>query len=343
MFDTIRSRAPLRISFAGGGTDVSPYPEMKEGCVISTSIDRYAYVTLNLTSKNKIIVKSQDYGLFESFDSISDLIKNGKLDLVTTTMKSLGVTNTSFESILHVDAPPGSGLGSSSALIVSLIGALSKLGNFHFSHYDLAEKAFQIERQELGIEGGRQDQYASTFGGFNFFEFKKDHVEVTPLRIRKSIINELLASILICDTTITRLSSNILKRQSNSYLSGDKDVIDNLDLIKKSAYDMKHALLRGKIGEISRLLHEGWLYKKKLDSGISPPKIDKLYDVALQAGSYGGKLMGAGGGGHFLFICEPERREDVARAMMKEGCKIHRINFDKEGLQVWEKKNDEVA
>ncbi|MGI0088367.1 MAG: GHMP kinase [Nitrosotalea sp.] len=338
----IRSRAPLRVSFAGGGTDVDPYPEMKGGAVISTTIDRYAYVSLKLNTKNEVSVKSQDYGLLETFRDISEMVYDGKLDLVKAAIKIVGIRNPSFDSLLHVDAPPGSGLGSSAAVSASLIGALAVLAGTHLTQYEIAEKAYHIERVELGIKGGRQDQYATVFGGFNFLEFKKSSVEVTPLRIRTPILNELLASILVCDTNITRLSGKILERQSKSYTEGGASVLENLDFIKQSAYDMKNSMVRGNMKEIGELLHLGWLHKKKLTSGITTPQLDAIYDKALESGAMGGKLMGAGGGGHFMFICDPDKREDVSREVTKLGCKIVKINFDREGLQVWKSNNGRI-
>ena len=341
--EIIRSRAPLRISFAGGGTDVSPYPELKGGAVISTTIDRYAYVSLQANQENRVQVKSHDYNLLETFENISDMTYDGRLDLAKAAIKILNLEKTYFDALIHVDSPPGSGLGSSSAVAVSLIGSLSYLLRKDLSTYEIAEKAYDVERVELGIKGGKQDQYASSFGGFNLLEFKKSSVDVTPLRIRHEILNELLASIVICDTQVTRLSANILERQSKSYSKGSNTIDSNLDFIKKSAYDMKASLIKGDMTSMGELLHEGWMYKKRLDSEISNSSIDKIYDTALENGASGGKLLGAGGGGHFLFICDPDKRNEVSRVVEKLGCKQIKINFDTEGLQVWKKNNDHIT
>lgn len=338
----IRSRAPLRISFAGGGTDVEPYPSMKGGAVISTTIDRYAYVSIMMNKSNRVTLKSQDYGLLETFKNISDVSYNGKLDLAKAAIKALEISKIGFDSLIHVDAPPGSGLGSSSAVAVSLIGSLSAMVGIKLSQYEIAEKAYHIERVELGIKGGRQDQYAAVFGGFNFLEFKKSGVEVTPIRIRGEVLNELLASLLICDTGVTRLSGKILERQSKSYSTGKIDIMDNLDFIKQSAYDMKNALVRGNMKSVNELIHIGWLHKKKLASGISNKNIDRIYEKARNAGALSGKLMGAGGGGHFMFLCDPDRKEEVSRQVMKMGCKIVKANFDTDGLQVWKNDNNHI-
>jgi len=339
----IRSRAPLRISFAGGGTDVEPYPSMAGGAVVSTTIDRYAYVSIQSNKKKKIIIKSQDYGLFETLQNFAKINYNGKLDLAKAAIKILQKQNLYFDALLHVDAAPGSGLGSSSAMTVSLIGGLSALGKKSFSKHEIAKKAYEIERIELGIKGGKQDQYAAVFGGFNLLEFKKSTVRVIPLRIKKEILNELLASIVICDTGITRKSSHILERQAKSYEDGGKPVLKNLDYIKKSAYEMKKALLKGNMKEIGELLHVGWIHKKKLDSKISTPRIDKFYEKILKNGAKGGRLLGAGGGGHLLILCDPDRRQDIFKLIAKNNWKTVKINFDSDGLQVWKNNNDIVV
>ena len=206
----------------------------------------------------------------------------------------------------------------------------------------IAEKAFNIERIELGIKGGKQDQYAAAFGGFNLLEFKKKSVSVKPLKLKKEFLNELLASILICNTNITRLSGNILERQSKSYSTSNPNIMENLDFIKKSTFKMKDYLLSGDIKQVSELLHEGWIHKKQLDSKISSRKLDSLYDAGIKNGAFGGKLLGAGGGGHFLFLCDPDKREQISKIMQKRGCGIVKVNFDFDGLQVWENKNHKI-
>jgi len=222
---SIRSRAPLRISFGGGGTDVSPYPETEGGAVLSTTIDQYAYCNLSLIDNKTIEVVSQDYNILEIFNNISDLQYNGRLDLIKAGLKTLGLDERGFRITLFADAPPGSGLGSSSAITVALVGCLYQNNNRSLPSYEIAEIAYKIERFELGIKGGMQDQYASSFGGFNFIEFKKDSVIVNPLRLRNEITNELLASTLLCDTGIRRLSGDIINKQIESFNKKDADVI----------------------------------------------------------------------------------------------------------------------
>lgn len=338
----IRSKAPLRISLGGGGTDVYPYTENFGGAIISTTIDRYANVTIKENKENLLRVISQDYNLLEIFDSISDLRNKGKLDLVRASFGFLNLNRTNIDTILHVDAPPGSGLGSSSALTVALVGAIKNLQNKTLDPYDIAHTAYVIEREEAKIKGGMQDQYASAFGGFNFIEFKKNSVEVNPIRLKPEIKNELFASLILCDTGDTRLSANILERQINSYEQKNEIILKNLHSIKQIAYDMKNSLIKGNLKEIGEMLHDNWILKKTLDKEISNSKIDKIYDSAISAGAIGGKLLGAGGGGHLLFVADPENKIHVENELQKSGCKIVKFNFDENGLQSWKIDNGRV-
>jgi len=331
---TIRSRAPLRITFGGGGTDVEPYPSMVGGAVVNAAIDRYAYASLHPSDKGYFAIHSQDYDMREKIHDASEIVYDGRLDLIKAVVKT-SMPRHRFDASIHVDSPPGSGLGSSSALTVSLLGAMNLWTGKRASPQQIAEDAVVIERSEVGIRGGKQDQYAAAFGGFNLLEFKRDSVSVERLSLKKSFLNELLASVLICDTNATRLSGNILERQSKRYSGSNPEVMKSLDFIKESAFAMRDCLLSGDMREIGRLLHDGWVHKKRLDPEISNERIDSLYDAGMASGATGGKLMGAGGGGHLIFICDPDRRERVSKAMGERGCSIVKINFDFDGLQVW--------
>lgn len=332
----IRSRAPLRISLGGGGTDVSPYPETNGGAVISTTIDRYAYVTIKTNQDSNLRVFSQDYDLLEIFRSVSDIQYNGKLDLIKAALKFLKVNETRMDIILSVDSPPGSGLGSSSALTVALIGALTKFKNENMTLYDIADSACKIEREEAGIKGGMQDQYAAAFGGFNFIEFRSNSVVVNPLRLRLEIQNELLASMILCDTGVTRLSAKILDRQIRSTTENQQTVMESLHYIKQLAYNMKDSLIKGNLKELGELLHSSWEYKKRLYREITNDYIDKLYSKAISAGAIGGKLLGAGAGGHILFLCQLENRQKIVKELKSGGCQIVKFNFDSNGLETWQ-------
>lgn len=342
MDTTIRSRSPLRISFAGGGTDVPPYPELYGGAVISTTIDRYAYVTLKTNSHKGIRIISQDYNLFEEFQKISDMKIDGKTNLIKAAVIQAGLKNANLDIIVHADSPPGSGLGSSSALAVGLIGCLSKYLNEHLTAYEIAERAIELERKLVGIKGGYQDQYASTFGGFNLIEFGKS-VIVNPLRLRAEVLQELLASMILIDTGKTRLSGNILKHQISKYEKKDSKTIEHLDVIKKLVYDLKDQLLRGNIREVGHSLDMHWNHKRKIDKNITNPRINSIYKKAKEVGIFGGKLLGAGGGGHMLFLCEPERKHEVVKAIKKTGAEIVKFNFDNNGLRTWMLEGQQVV
>lgn len=338
----IRSRAPLRISLGGGGTDVSPYPEIKGGAVLSTTIDRYAYVTIKENHEDTIRIFSQDYNLIEIFEKISEIKNDGKLNLVKAGLNYLNVDERGIDITIHVDSPPGSGLGSSSALTVSLIGAINELKEISMDSTQIARTAIEIERNKAGIKGGKQDQYAAAFGGFNFIEFKKDDVFVHPLQLDKSIINEFFTSLILFDTRKTRLSANILDRQIKSYEERKSIVMESLDSLKDIAYEMKQCLLDGNIFDFGELMNKNWKMKQNLDDQITNNEIDSIYDAGINAGAIGGKLLGAGGGGHMLFLCEIDKRQNVINEVSKLGCNNIKFNLDNRGLQSWTVDNGKV-
>jgi len=335
----IRSRAPLRISFGGGGTDVPPYPEEKGGAVLSTTIDKYAYCTLVGRDDDSINVKSLDYDLVARYQINGELKYDGKLDLVKAAIRTMDV-KTGFDLFLHSDSPPGSGLGTSSALVVALVGAFKQWLKLPLTDYDIAELAYRIERDEAGIKGGRQDQYAATFGGFNFIEFLGKTTIVNPLRIRQDTINELQYRLMICYTGGTRVSAGILDDQVTAYVEKKEKVVQALQEAKELAYRMKNSLLRGRINEFGLLLHDAWCCKKQFSGKITDDRIDELYELARQSGAIGGKLLGAGGGGYLLFLCEFDKWHIVAEKLEQAGGKIVGFAFDLSGMQSWEVSED---
>jgi D-glycero-alpha-D-manno-heptose-7-phosphate kinase len=329
-----RSRAPLRISFCGGGTDVSPYPEERGGVVLSATINKYAFASLVSRADSRVKITSLDYDVVAKYRHSEEVKFDGKLDLVKAVVKRLGGSS-GLNLFVHSDAPPGSGLGSSSTMVVALIGAFGEWLSKPLTDYEIAELAYQIERVDLRIAGGRQDQYAATFGGFNFIEFSKDHTVVNPLRIKLSTLNELEYRLLLCYTGETRLSAGILKRQIESYVTRKKQVVRALDSLKVHTLRMKDALLLGKLDVLGELLHEAWLNKKRLDRQISSPKIDELYSVARRNGAIGGKVLGAGGGGYLLVLCRFDRKHIVAEKLEKAGGQIVEFGFEFRGLDTW--------
>jgi D-glycero-alpha-D-manno-heptose-7-phosphate kinase len=330
----IRSKAPLRISFAGGGTDVPPYPEERGGAVLSTTINKYAYATLIPRKDDTINVKSLDYDIVAKYHTDEKLFYNGELDLIKAVINNMGTTQ-GLDLFMHSDAPPGSGLGSSSTVVVTLVGIFQKWLNRPLTHYDIAELAYKIERVDLNIKGGKQDQYAATFGGFNYIEFNAESTIVNPLRIHRTVLNELEYSLLLVYTGRTRLSANIIKEQMDKYIKKEKKSIEALDEMKTICIDMKNALLKGNLGEFGELLHKGWEHKKKLASKISNPEIDKLYQTARQNGAVGGKLLGAGGGGYLLLFCDFDKKHIIAEKLEKLGGQPVDFGFDFKGLQNW--------
>lgn len=331
----IRARAPLRISFGGGGTDVSPYAEEHGGCVLSCTIDKYSYASLMTRDSGSININSLDYDVLTSYNPGEQVNYDGKLDLVKATLSKMGITQ-GMDIFLHSDMPPGSGLGASSTITVVLVGLFKHWKRLPMTDYDIAELAYRIEREEVGIKGGRQDQYAATFGGFNFIEFFHDETIVNPLRIKQAILNELQYRLMLCYTGKHRLSAGIIEDQVKSYVQGKGEVIRALDETKNLAIKMKNALLLNKIDELGHLLHHGWLAKKKFSSQITDTQIDRLYEVARRNGALGGKLLGAGGGGYFLFLCQFDKWHKVAQEVEKCGGKVVNFAFDFNGLQTWE-------
>ena len=325
----------MRISFCGGGTDVPPYPEEKGGVVLSTTIDKYAYATLIPTEGEGFTVRSLDYNVIAKFDTPSDMIYNGELDLVKAALRWMGIKG-GCRLFLHSDAPPGSGLGSSSTMVVALVGLLQRYLKRPMTAYEIAEAAYVIERKELGIQGGMQDQYAATFGGFNLIEFNPNAVIVNPLRISYDTLSELEYHLVLCYTGRTRLSANILRDQVESYVQKNEDVMAALDQMKKLTIEMKNALLTGRLDDFGALMHEAWLQKKKLAKQITNPEIEKMYDAALRTGASGGKILGAGGGGYLILYCDFEKKHLVTGALENLGGKVVEFRFDHEGLRTWE-------
>lgn len=328
-----RGRAPLRISFGGGGTDVAPFCEEQGGAIIGSTINKYAYCSVVPRDDDEIIVHSLDFDMTIKFNAKENFIYDGKLDLVKAAMKAMDI-NQGCEVYLQCDAPAGSGLGTSSTVMVAILKALARWKNAELEGYELADLAYQVERIDLGISGGYQDQYAATFGGFNFIEFHgRNQVVVNPLRIRKEIINELQYNMLLCYTGGIHVSANIIDDQVKNY--SKKEGFEAMCEVKQLAYDMKDALLTGQLNEFGRLLDDGWEAKKRMSTKITNPQIDMLYQSAKSAGALGGKLLGAGGGGFLLIYCPYNVRHEVARRLEAAGGQLTDWVFELRGAQSW--------
>lgn len=336
-----RAKAPLRVSFAGGGTDVPPFPAREGGAVLNATINRYAFGALRPNTNGKIGIESVDLGLALSFNATDVPAYDGNLDLVKAAIQKLGGQDTTgYDLFLHSDAPPGSGLGSSSTMMVVLVGLFKELKNLPLTDYDTADLAYVIERKHLGIEGGLQDQYAATFGGFNFMEFGQGQVIVNPLRISQDVLNELEHNLLLCYTGTTRRSDRIIEDQMARYERGEQATVEGLRKQKEVAIAMKNALLQRRLRVFAELLAEGWESKKKLSPKVSTERMDEMYEQARRHGALGGKIPGAGGGGYMLFYCMFEGKHKVAEALRCMGAQTCEFSFESRGLQTWTVKDD---
>ncbi len=333
----------MRISFAGGGTDVPPYPALEGGLVLNATINKFAWGSLRERDDDQITIDSADMGMSLSYRIGTELPFDGKLDLIKAGLKRLGAANSrGFDVFLHSDAPPGSGLGSSSALMVALTGLMKEFCRLPLTDYETAKLAYTIEREDLGIPGGLQDQYAATFGGFNFIEFSADRVIVNPLRIRQETMNELEHNLLLCFTGTTRRADHIIDDQSERFRQQVQLAVDGLRQQKTIAVEMKNALLQGSLEEFGRLLDAAWQAKKDLSSRISNAHIDELYRAAKAAGARGGKITGAGGGGYMLFYCQFEKKHKVAEALRGLGATPTDFAFELHGMQTWRAAEEEA-
>ena len=336
----LRARAPLRVSFAGGGTDVPPFPRLEGGAVLSATISSFAYSTLRPRADNLVTVQSLDFGLSVNFGIDDPIVFDGELDLpkaaIRRVMSHPGAHRSSgFDLFLHTNAPPGSGLGSSSAVVVCVVGVVAEHCGLDLTNYEVAEMACLLERQDLGISGGLQDQYAAAFGGFNFMEFTGDEVLVNPLRIQESTVRELEHNMLLTYTGRTRFSDHIIEDQVARFEAGESEAVNGLRAQRELAVEMKRLLLRGEVNEFGVMLGEAWRQKRRMSDRISTPLIDEAVDVALRNGALGGKVTGAGGGGYMLFCCEFERRHLVAESLIKLGLTVSEFSFSKNGLTTW--------
>ncbi|MBA2720935.1 MAG: GHMP kinase [Chloroflexi bacterium] len=332
----IRAKAPLRISLAGGGTDVPPFPELEGGCVLSTTINRYAWGTLEPREDAEIHITSLDFGISRSYGSHEELTFDGQLDLAKAAIKQLsGDDGVGFDLFLHSDAPPGSGLGSSSAMIVALVGLLKEFRHLPLTDYEVAELAYRIEREDLGIQGGLQDQYAAAFGGFNFIEFLADRVIVNGLKVNPDILNELEYNLLLCNTGGVRLSSHIIEDQVARYERQEAESLDALRQLKALTIEMKNAILNRRLDLLGEMLDLEWHHKKRMSAKISTPHLDELYQLARDKGALGGKITGAGGGGYMLLYCPFKQKQQIREAMVAAGCEIHEVALEPQGLQTW--------
>jgi len=336
----IRSKAPLRLGLAGGGTDVSPYSDLYGGAILNATISMYAYATIQPRDDNKIILNSIDKKQRFEFNSAEYLEINNQFDLAKGIYNRIVSEFTkkplSFELTTFVDAPPGSGLGTSSTLVVTILGAFAEWLGLPLGEYDLAHLAYEIERIDLNMAGGKQDQYAATFGGVNFMEFyKDDKVIVNPLRIKSVYLNELAYNLILYNTETSRLSSKIIEAQTSNVRKKNEVTMEATHKLKQQAIMMKEAILKGELDKIGEILDFGWQNKKLMAKDITNPFIDNIYETAINNGATGGKISGAGGGGFMVFYCPNNTRIKVIEALKKFGGEPKRYEFTTQGLTTW--------
>jgi D-glycero-alpha-D-manno-heptose-7-phosphate kinase len=336
----IRSKAPLRIGLAGGGTDVSPYSDLYGGKVLNATINLYARVSIEPLDNGKIVLESIDMDEHQVLDSDSQLELDGKLEILkgvyNRVVRDFINKPLSFKLTTFVDVPKGSGLGSSSTITVAVLGAFVEWLNLPLGEYDIAHLAYEIERVDLKMAGGKQDQYAATFGGINFMEFEaNDKVIVNPLRIKSDYLNELENNILIYYTGTSRLSAQIIEKQSENFSKNSDNAIEAAHKLKEQAVLMKEAILMGKLDRIGDILDFGWQNKKQTAGGISNPIIDELYEKAKMAGASGGKISGAGGGGFMMIYAPANARYTVIKALSDFGGLFYPFDFTSTGLTTW--------
>ncbi|MBQ9545824.1 MAG: dehydrogenase [Bacteroidales bacterium] len=335
----IRSKAPLRLGLAGGGTDVSPYSDIYGGAILNATISMYAHTTIIPTDDGKVVFEAPGKHLREEYTNATEVDTDGYFIL------HKGVYNRIVRQFTHkplslricsyVDAPAGSGLGTSSTLVVSILGAYVEWLKLPLGEYDIARLAYEIERIDLGLAGGKQDQYAATFGGFNFMEFIGDNVIVNPLRVRQRYIDELTHNLVLYYTDTSHVSANIIKEQQQNVKSKNNNSIESMHKVKEQSLLMKEVLLKGEIDRIGEILDFGWQYKKQMAKSVSNERIDNIYNTALAAGATGGKISGAGGGGFMFFYCPEASRHTVIDALESLGGQAKRYDFTAEGLKTW--------
>ncbi len=337
----IRARAPLRLGLAGGGTDVSPYCDIYGGLVLNATIDKYAYTTIEPATDGRVRFIATDRQEEWEGEAQPKLDLDGKLDLHKGVYNRIVKEFNQGEPLpmtltTYSDAPPGSGLGSSSTLVVSMVKAFVEWLNLPLGEYDIAHLAYEIERIDVNLSGGRQDQYAATFGGFNFMEFAHDdRVVVNPLRIKNWIISELEACLLLYFGGVSRQSAEIIDEQVSNVKRKESKAIEATHALKQEAIQMKESLLKGDFDRLVDSMNAGWEAKKRMAKSISNPQIEESYELAKRAGMKAGKISGAGGGGFMMLLVDPAKRMNVMRALRQTEGQVYSCHFTKYGTQGW--------
>jgi len=331
----IRAKAPFRVSFGGGGTDLPPYCVEHGGCVINTTIDRHIFITIEPRSDRDININAINFNKHFTF-KIGDKDYSEDFEIFKGVVNVLNIDN-GFDISIYSDLPAGSGMGGSSSLSVALIGAFNKYYNFGFTPHEIAQKAYEIERIELEQKGGYQDQFAAAYGGFNFMEFS-DKVKVIPVDTTTEMVNELHYRLILCYVGGSHFSSDIQNEVLEGYEIEKKSIMESMQDLKDVAYGMREIVESkdlNRLSEFGHLLHQGWLAKKSLSDKISNKNIENFYVTSRRFGVLGGKLLGAGGGGHLLLFSDPKEKFNVIQKLEEIGGKIVNFHFNPHGLEVW--------
>ena len=336
----VRSKAPLRIGLAGGGSDVSPYSDLYGGIILNATINLYAYCTIEETNDGFVTIESYDSDCFERYPLTRQLEIDGKASLLkgsyNRVMRDFDIPLRSCKITTYNDAPAGSGLGTSSTMVVAIIKAFVDWHSLPLGDYEIARLAYEIERKDLNLSGGKQDQYAAAFGGFNYMEFLKDDmVIINPLKVKRWIVDELEASMVLYFTGRSRSSATIIDEQRKNVASGNTQSIEAMHRIKQSAVEMKLAVLKGDMHEFARILGQAWEDKKKMAGAITNPMIEEAFAVATKAGATAGKVSGAGGGGFIMFFVEPTKKKAVMEALDQMDGFTVQFNFTDGGAHGW--------
>jgi D-glycero-alpha-D-manno-heptose-7-phosphate kinase len=329
------------LGIAGGGTDVSPYSDIYGGAILNVTINLYAHATIRPLTDGKVRFVHVDEHIVEEFDAVSQLPLDGRLPLQRGIYNSIVSKYNhgqplSLELTTSMDVPSGSGLGTSSTLVVAILGAYAEWLKLPLGKYDIAHYAYEIERIDLKMAGGKQDQYAATFGGVNFMEFlEEDKVIVNPLRISYDILQEWAMNTVLFYTRQQRISGHIIEEQVEN-VKRKNESLEAMHKVKEEAFRMKNCLLREELWELGKALNVSWTNKKKMARQISNEFIDHIYETAISNGALGGKISGAGGGGFMFFYCPGNTRYKVAETLIKQEIgEIQQFEFSKKGLTTW--------
>ncbi|MDP4131985.1 MAG: dehydrogenase [Bacteroidota bacterium] len=335
-----RSKAPLRIGLAGGGTDVSPYSDLYGGAILNATVSLYAYANIELLDRDEVHFEAIDFQSKQVIQKDSPVELNGILDLhkgvYDRIRKQYSGFPAGFKLSTFVDAPAGSGLGTSSTLVVAMVGAFAEMLKLPLGEYDIAQLAYEIERKDLKMAGGKQDQYAATFGGVNYMEFfGDDKVIVNPLRIKQRYLFELENNLVLYYTATSRESAKIIAKQSQNVIDKKGSSIEAMHQLKQQSQRMKEALLLGHLQEIGEILDFGFEQKRRMAEGISNDRMEDIYQAAKQAGATGGKISGAGGGGFMIFYCPGITKYKVIEKLNSFGGHCKSYQFVDHGLTTW--------